>query len=481
MKPHICLCSTLCAFVILSLTGIPVAAKEPATAKSAELTYIIPIKGPIGRGLLYAFRRGMKYARSENATAIVIHMDTPGGMVLATQEIIRSLLDLPDDVRTYVFIDKDALSAGAMISLATHEIHMAPGARVGASAIIMGMKDIPEGDMREKIFSATAALVRDAAQRRGHDPAIVDALMRKEFEYVIGQEVICPAGQLLTLTTTEAIRVVGDGDDMRPLLAVGTADDLDAFLASIGRSQTRLETLEITTFEKLARWIEAFSAVFLTIGMLGIYIEFKTPGFGIPGFVGILCLSIFFWGHNVAGLAGTGELLIFLTGVILLLIEIFVVPGFGIIGIGGISLILLSLAMAMVEHIPGGSWFEFPGDQIQHAVLMLSISLVSTIVLATLLARYLPKTHVFQALMLSDKISAAKGYTASSCTDNLLGKQGVAYTPLHPAGIGEFGDQRFDVIARGSFINEGTPIVVAETHGNRIVVDTIDNNQAATA
>jgi membrane-bound serine protease (ClpP class) len=438
-----------------------------------QLTVIIPIEGMIERGLLYVIRRGIDEALAEDANAIIFDMDTPGGRVDVTEEIMRTMTDLPDTVDTYTFIDKDALSAGALIAISTQHIYMSPGSRIGASAIVTQQGDIEEGDLKEKHVSALSALVRSVAESNGHDANLIESMIRKEMEYKIGDDMICEEGRLLTLTDMEAARPVKrEGSETEtPLLSEGTVKTLDELMEQVGLADGVIRRIEITTAERVARFIELLAPLFLAGGLLGLYIEFKTPGFGVPGITGIVLLAIFFWGHQVAGLAGSIELVLFALGVALLAVEIFVIPGFGITGITGISLIMLSIFMSMIEHYPGTEWFELPPVQVGAASTDLGLALAMTLALALVATHFLPKTQAFQSLLLAAELDQAHGVTASAPTDALLGAKGNAVTPLHPAGFGTINGKRLNVVARGEFIDPGTPIVVAETHGNRIVVD----------
>jgi membrane-bound serine protease (ClpP class) len=431
---------------------------------------VIPVSGMIERGLLYVLRRGLTQAEREGAGVVILHMDTPGGKVNVTEDIIRLLVALPSSVRTITFVDPDALSAGALIAMSTDEIYMAPGSRIGASAIVTAFGDIKDGDMKEKFVSSLVALASSAAERKGHDPALVEAMIRREAEYRIGDEVLCPAGELLTLTDLDAVRIVGEGDEARPLLAAGTVKTLDELIRAIGREGLPVHTIQVTWSERIARWVELFGFLFLLGGILGLYIEFKIPGFGLPGVAGILCLAVFFWGHHVAGLAGMEELLLFILGAALLAVEIFVIPGFGVTGIAGIALMFGALLMAMVQFDPLGGWMPTSAGQFQTALITLTGSILGAFVAGVLLARYLPGTQAFSHIALGASVGSDAGYRASDPTDSLIGLRGVAATDLHPGGIGDFGDRRLDVVSQGVFIAKGAPIAIVEGHGSRIVV-----------
>lgn len=462
--------------MLLVLAGamyLPSGAQTDADSAPKEgITYIIPIQGMIEPGLLiYIIRNGIDKAIEADASAIIFDMDTPGGFVNVAEEIVRLLIDLPTTIRTYTFVNRDALSAGAFIAMATDEIYMAPGSRIGASAVVTMSGKQLEGDMREKMLSSTLALIKQAAKRKGHDPELAEAMARVEVEYKIGEKVICPVGQLLTLTDTDAEELVGEGDDRRPLLSSGTVKTIDELLKTIGRENTEQITLTITWSEKIARWIETLRIIILIGGLLGLYIEMKTPGFGIPGIAGIMLLIVFFWGHHVAGLAGAEEALLFIIGVALLFVEVFLIPGFGVTGVAGIICIVISLLLAMVQHYPGTPALHLPTTHLEKAFVTLGSSLVGAAVAALLTARFLPRTSAFQRIVLSASTDANAGYQATVDTEDLVGLKGVALTPLHPSGSAMFGERRLPVVARGEFLDAGSSIVVAEVNGNRIVVE----------
>jgi len=451
---------------------------EPAgEPQERPLVYIIPIEEMIERGLVYVVRRGVAEAVAQGADAIIFDMHTPGGRLDAAEEIINIIANI--DVATYTFVSRNAISAGAIIAFGTDRIYMAPGSRIGDAMPIMvspfgGAQEMPEA-MEEKAVSYVSSLIRSTAQRKNHDPQLAEAMVRRGMEYKIGEDVISPADQLLTLTNVEAERLVKRNGEESPLLSSGTVKDIDALLETIGQADAEVKRLSITPAEKIARYIEMLSALLLIGGVLGLYIEFKTPGFGVPGIVGILLLAIWFWGHNVAGLAGMGELVLFVLGVVLLLVEIFLIPGFGIVGASGIMLMILSLVMAMVEHYPGVPFYRLPEVQIGHAMRTAGMALVGTFLSGLLLARFLPKIPVFHRLMLETEETTDAGFTAAAPQDDLLGARGVADTQLRPAGMGVFGDRRLNVVSRGDFIDRGIPIVIAEIHGNRIVVEKVED------
>lgn len=449
---------------------------QAAASEGRPDVYVIPVEGMIERALVYVVRRGVAQALANNAAAIVLDMDTPGGRLDAAEEIVRIVghCRLP----TFTYVNVNAISAGAILALATDRIYMAPGSRIGdAMPILMspmgGAREMPES-VEEKAVSYVASLIRSVAQENNHDPQLAEAMVRREVEYAIGDDVISPAGQLLTLTNQEAERLVNDGSGERRLLSEGTIDSLEALLERHGLSDAVVHTVVVTPAERIARYIETFSFLFLAAGLLGVYIEFRTPGFGIPGLLGLLSLAIWFWGYHIAGMAGAAELALFVVGVTLLAVELFLIPGFGVTGVAGIACVLAALLMSMVQTYPGIPWYRPPAAHVQSAVRALGGALVIAFAGAAALSRFLPRTAFFQHLSLATSVSGAAGYRAGSETETLpAGERGLAVTDLRPAGIAQFADRRLSVVAGGTFIERGTHIVVADNRGNRIVVEPV--------
>lgn len=455
--------------LLVSMSAVAQPPDTPAPAAPQAPVYVIPIRGQIEGALLYVIRRGLAEAERQDAAAVLLVLDTPGGTLNAASDIVRSIQAAKTPVHS--FIEKDAFSAGAIIALATRSIYMAPGAVIGDALPIMispigGVQDMSEG-LEEKSVSAVSALVRAAAQAAGHDPELAEKMVRREKEYKIGDEVISPAGQLLTLTAEEAARP--GRQEGKALLSAGTQPDIEAVLEALGLAGHPVIEMDITAAERVARLIAAAAPILMILGFLGIYLEIKTPGIGLPGIFGAICLALFFWGHHIAGLAGQEDLLMFAAGILLILIEIFIIPGFGITGILGITLVLISLVGAMTRVIPGGPLLpEWP--DLQLSLFKTGVAIVGTGAAALVLGRFLPRNRFFNRLALSASTAAADGYTAADNSSALVGLTGVALTPLRPAGAARIDGLRRDVVTAGEFIEAGTPIQIVEAHGNRLVV-----------
>lgn len=441
------------------------AQEQPLVSAKRPLVYQIPIKEQIEPALLYVVRRGVTEAKKEKADAIVFVMDTPGGGVKESREIINLIGQI--DVPVYTFVEKDAYSAGAIIALATKHIYMAPGGVIGAATPLVmspfgGVEKMPDA-VEEKMTSAVAAMVRAAAEQGGHDPQLGEAMVRRELGYTVGTNVFSKAGELLTLTASEA----------EGILSEGTVKDVAAMLEKAGLPNAEIKTLEVTPAERIARFIAAFAPILLMIGLGGIYIEIKTPGFGLPGILGTTALVLFFFGHHIAGLAGMEDVVIFIIGFTLLFIEVFVTPGFGVLGVSGIALILISLLNAMTWKVPGHFWPAFNDSTLQLAIGNLAMGMTGTAVVGFFAGKYLPHSRVFRPMVLGQQTTRAEGFTAAHDRSELLGKEGVAEMNLRPAGRALFGDDRVNVIARGEFIEKGSIVRVIETSGSRIVVEKV--------
>ncbi|MFW5952117.1 MAG: NfeD family protein, partial [Gemmatimonadota bacterium] len=318
---------------LLVLAGVVGCAPEEPAAPAEPAVYRIPVTGVIELGLAPFLQRSLDEAEAAGAEAVVLDVNTPGGRIDAAQQMVDAIKEA--DVPVVAFVDPRALSAGAMIALAADEVYMVPGAIIGAATPVTG-----EGQKAtEKIVSAMRSEMRALAERRGLDPRIAEAMVDEE----IAVDGVIERGKLLTLTTAEA-ESVG---------YARVAEDLGDALQQAGVAAERVVTAEINWAENAVRFLThpLVSPFLLSLGFLGLLIEIKTPTFGLAGGAGITALALFFGGHYLVGLAGWEELLLLGAGLVLLAIEVFVVPGFGIFGLLGIGGVL---AGGVTGHHVGG-------------------------------------------------------------------------------------------------------------------------------
>ncbi len=463
-------------FVIL-ITLLTIVVPDAFSTEKKGPVYIVPLTGVIDQPQFYIIRRAFREATANNASAVIIDMNTPGGRLRETEEIISWIRSFNGPV--YSFVRKHAQSAGAIICLGSNKIYMAPGSRIGSAAPVLmaptgGVQEVPE-TMKEKIMSDTRALVRGLAQENGYPEDLAVAMVDPDHEYKNLGKTISIKGQLLNLTATEAEGLKDKkGNNTFVSAIVGNPQEILAHNNLIG---VQVEEFKITAAEKVAKWITMLAPIFLLIGAAGIYIEIKTPGFGVPGLLGITFLLIFFFGHYIAGLAGMEEMLLIILGIVLLAVEIFFIPGFGVTGTIGIILIILGTVMAMLPIIPAEG-FEgirnIKAEYLREALWKFSLFLLLFLTTAWLMAKYLPKTAVFSRLVLSDTTAKGKAFAAiEEGTAGLLNSRGQAISYLRPAGIALINGARMDVVSNGTMIDAGSEIEVIKVEGRRIVVQKV--------
>lgn len=420
------------------------------------------------------WRRVIKRVNEEQARAVVFDIDTPGGLAFDTAELI--MVDMQKiKVPSYAFVNQKALSAGALVAAGTDAIYMHPVSTIGAAAIVSGTgAEIPE-IMRAKIESAFNAFVRAVAKSKGRNPDVIRAMMITDEYYDFG-EIQVEEGELLSLTADEAVMEF----EGKPLLAKGIVENIDQLLAGEGLAEVEVISAEPTGMEKFAYWVAAFSGILILVGIGGAYLEMKTPGFGIGGGISLLAFMLFFFGNYAAGnMAGYGLMLLFLLGVILIIFEVFILPGMILPGVVGVILVLGTLFLAMVD----GFAFEDNAirgwdasgalDFLNRPALNLAIGLLGSSVLLMLMMRYLPNAPLFNRLVMNKVLARGDSTgedSVSGGTGEHVGLRGVTLTGLRPAGKGDFNGRLLDVTASNGFIEEGKSIVVTGEDGVRILV-----------
>jgi membrane-bound serine protease (ClpP class) len=419
---------------------------------AVPIVYVAPIEGIIDLGLAPFVERVLDEATRAKADAVILEINTFGGRVDAAV-IIRDAL-LRARVPTVAFVNKRAISAGALISLAAEKIVMADGGTIGAATPVqVGAPGNAAKPVDEKSVSYMRKEFRATAESRKRPPLVAEAM--------VDPDVVIPGviekGKLLTLTTTEALKLK---------VADTRADSLDAVLEYIKLPGAEVRRPTVNWAEQLVRFFThpVLSSVLMTIGILGIIVELRTPGFGVPGAIGIASLGLFFWGHWLVRLAGWEEILLVTLGLVLLALEIFVIPGFGVAGVVGIIALLGGLALSLVGAGATAALVIW-------AVGRVALSLLIAIAVSLILLRLLPRLPYGRSLVLDTGLDARAGYASAPEGDlKWVGKRGTAGTPLRPAGIALFEGERVDVVSQGEYIAADAPIEVVRVDGNRIVV-----------
>lgn len=452
----------------------PLLCAEPTAPKRV---YILPIRDNIMPPLLYLVRRGVKEAMEAKADALVLDMDTDGGRVDTTLKIIEILDKFRGETATLV--NAKAFSAGAFISVATQKIYMTPQSVIGAAAPIMlapggtGVQDIPD-TMEVKTVSAIKGLVKAQAEKNGHNKEVVAAMIDKTSELTIDGKVINKKGSILTLTNLEAEKEYGTPP--KPLLSAGTVKDLDELLKKLGYANAKVTRIEPLGLEKVGTWLDTIGPLLLIIGIAGIYIEMKTPGFGLPGIVGICALVVYFLGGYVAGLAGKEQLVILLTvfvvGLALVCVELFILPGTLIIGLTGAALMLVAIVMAYVDTYPGMPSIPKFGD-LEDSLRNLFITFIGSAAVIWALSLWLPKTSLYGALVSRSASGVVSTVEQKERQASMVGQEGVAISNLRPGGKAQFGDQVLDVVSQGDMIAKGQRVRVIGHSASEAVVEAV--------
>jgi len=429
------------------------APEQPPSAPGARpVVHVVPIEGVIDLGLAPFVERILGEAAAAGAAAVILEVNTFGGRVDAAVLIRDALLRAP--VRTVAFVNKRAISAGALISLAAETIAMADGGTIGAATPVeIGAPGSPAQPVAEKTVSYVRKEFRATAESRKRPPLLAEAMVDADVE-IPG---LNAKGKLLTLTTEEAL--THGFADFR-------ADTVDAVLASLGLAGAEVRRATPTWAETLVRFLThpLVSSLLTTIGILGIILELRTPGFGLPGALGILSLGLFFWGHWLVRLAGWEEILLVALGLVLLGVEIFVTPGFGLTGTLGLGALLGGLGLSLVGA--GATW-----PVVLSAIGQVVVSLLLAIAASLVMLRFLPRLPFGRRLVLETELDAREGFASAPEADLMwLGKRGTAASTLRPAGIATLEGDRVDVVSDGEFIEAGEPITVVKVDGNRIVV-----------
>ena len=475
----------LFAVVVMVNDAVPAPAATDATNASITITpstgggkrvFVLPIRDDIMPPLVYLVRRGVKAAMEAKADLLILDMETNGGRVDTTREIIAILGEFKGETATYV--NKDAFSAGAFIAVATKKIYMAPESVIGAAAPIMvspggeGVEKMTD-TYEKKMTSAVKAMVRTVAQKNGHNIAVIEAMIDKTKGLTVEGTNIVKEGEILTLTNTEAEKEYGNPP--KRLLSSGTVKDIDELIKILGYAGAQRVDVKPTGMEQLGSWINTISPILLIIGMVGIYIEMKTPGFGIAGIIGIAAILIYFVGGFVAGLSGAEWVVVFIVGVALVAVELFVYPGTIILGISGAVLMLVAIIMAMVDLYPSpGALPALPTiDKFQLPMTNLAIALLGGAVGVWLASLLLPKTPMYRAIISTSASGVRTEVALEAQKKSRLGQIGVSVSPLRPGGKAQFGEEILDVMSQGDLIASGVKVRIIGASGAEAVVEAV--------
>ena len=449
----------------------------------SQIVYRVPIEGTIDLGLPPFIERSIQEAESNSADAIIFEINTFGGRVDAATQIKDAIMD--SRVKTVAFINKRAISAGALISLSCEKIYMTGGATIGATTAV----DMSGKKGSEKVISYMREEMAATAEKRGRSKDIARGMVDEELEFQkkVKREYITEDGEVDTIKTVNYFLILNDdtmyvndieGRKQGNLITLTTeqalkyrmadkiAETFDDVLDSLGLSGASVYETSENWSESIVRFLTnpVVASLLTTFGFLGILFELQSPGWGVPGTVGLTCLILSLGASYIAELATMTDFLIIIAGLMFLILETLVIPGFGIPGIVGIVMILWGLYLLLLPDVPVGE------EVLSQATTGLLIGILGGIAGLVLLFKAMTRTKFWMDLTSPSIQSRDEGYTTTLGWENLVGEDGVADTDLHPSGWVKVNDQRIFAVSEGAFVNNNTVVTILSVDGNRVVV-----------
>ncbi len=437
----------LLAIVLVSQIGRQVKAQS-----DKPVVMVIEIKSDIDPRSSRYVSLALDKAKSLEVDYLVIEMDTYGGVLTDADDIRTMILEFEKPV--FVYINKDAASAGALISIACDSIYMAPGSSIGAATVVY-----QDGEAApDKYQSYMRSIMRSTAEANGRDPSIAEAMVDQNLEV----EGISEVGEVITFSTSEAIKHGYCEAEVNNLSDILT------------RNQIKNHTIERYELNVAERIISIFlnpfvSGILILVIIGGIYFELQTPGVGFPILASIIAMILYFTPYYLNGLAENWEIALFFVGLILIALEVFVIPGFGVSGVLGLLFTIGSLILVMLNN--DNFDFSFVGfNEIFVALSAALLGLLGGFVLMFVGGVQLTNSKFFRKIALVEKQESSQGYNANVQAESMLGKKGTAFTILRPSGKIMIEDELFDAYTRGSYINQNEEVVVIGEEGTSLKV-----------
>jgi membrane-bound serine protease (ClpP class) len=421
---------------------------------AAQKVYVIKIREEIAPQMSHFVELGLEAATIDSADYIIIDMDTYGG-ALADADLIRTaLIEYPKPV--YVYINKNAASAGALISIACDSIYMDRGSNIGSATVVDGEgKPAPD-----KYQSYMRALMRSTAEINHRNPEIAENMVGT----VVGADSIT-VGKVTAFTTSEAIA---------NKYCEAEVHSLEELYKRLHLDKATIVTFELDNINEIVNFFmnPVLRGLLLLLIIGGIYFELQAPGVGLPLITAIVGIVLYFVPSYLNGLAENWEILIFFIGAVLLILEIAVIPGFGIAGLSGLILIVSSLILVALNNSSFDFTFVQDGDiYITSGTVLFSFT--AGIVLAFVAGNQFMKSALFNKISVQETFAASEGYTSNFNTGSLIGKQGTSYSVLRPSGKVMIDGIVYDAYSRGEFIEEKKNIEVIEQVGSSLKVKEI--------
>lgn len=466
LSVHFRLFAYYAATVFLCLSSCPVNAGDSIPA--GNTVYVFDLKKEIGPATWRTAMQSIDRAVQMNAQIIIIHMNTYGGLVDAADSIRTKIVNCP--VPVYVFVDNNALSAGALIAIAADKIYMREGANIGAATVVHQtgepaidkMQSAMRGKMRATAESHgmdTIVAGRDTVYRWRRDPLIAEAMVGA----AVSIKGVIDSSRVLTLTTEEAIKL---------RYCEGKAENIEDILAANNIVNYKLERYELSPLERVIQFLISpyLQSLLIMIIIGGIYFELQTPGIGFPLAAAVTAALLYFAPLYLEGIANHWELLIFFAGLILIGIEIFALPGFGVAGISGIILMILGLSLAMVDNVVFEWDFTAGLVAVFKSVCMVTASAAVALVLSIWLGKSFLDNPRLKKVMLQAEQKSVEGYVSFDNLSAFIGATGTARSMLRPAGKIDINGKVYDAICEIGYINPGEQVKVTRYETGQLYV-----------
>lgn len=417
-------------------------------AQDKKRVMVLEIRDEIDPRMTRYVKLAVEHAEKTNADIVVVDMDTYGGVLTDAKEIVDMMMALKQPV--WVFINSDAASAGALISIACDSIYMAPGASIGAATVVTGTGGEAAPD---KYQSYMRSIMRSTAEENGRDPRIAEGMVDER----VVIDSVKQAGKVITFTTSEAMEYGYCEAKVESIEEILKRNKIDSY---------ELDRFKLGAVERIiAFFLNPFiSGILILVIIGGIYFEMQSPGIGFPLFASITALILYLVPYYLNGLADYWEIIALFGGLTLIFLEVFVIPGFGVAGISGIALTVSSLVLIMLNN----DFFNFefvPFGDIVVAFFATIGGISGGFLLLFFGGAHITKTRAFQRIALTEMQESSQGYSVNSQAQVLNGKKGMAHTVLRPSGKVMIDGQIYDAFTRGEFIEKGTEIEVVGTEG----------------
>ncbi len=478
----------LVLIVICLMMFLPKAAHLAGAEK--QKVYVIPISGTVEPGMSAYVKRALKDIKDDKDAIFLFKLDTFGGRVDAALDIVDTISNMPKG-KTIAFVEKRAISAGALIALSSNLLFMKESTIIGDCAPIIATQ---EGQKMagEKVQTVLRARFRALAKKNNYPQVLAESMVTIDMEVyqieingekkyldkkayddftdaekktISSKKTIVAKGELLTMDDIEA-HTLG--------FSQKSVENMDQVLQALGFEFTEIVTIEESWSESFVRFLQPMLPILMLIGVGAIYTEIKAPGFGLPGAIGILCLALVFFNQYLVGLADYSEVLLLLIGVLLLGVEVFVLPGFGVAGVSALIVIAAGLVLSFQGFVVPDPSFPWEGKLLLNNLAMVLGSFLGAFLISLFTIRFvLPqvskiiKGPYLDATLQDSHVEIPKGLSVEK------GDKGIAHTFLRPSGKIIIDNQKIDAITQGEFIGKGSPVEIDRIDQNRVIVKPI--------